>query len=132
MQFDTPILKECVYIENDFKPQENLNLSLNLNVENKYGKNDSKKMAQVTLTVIVGEQSERLPFYIKVVYAAHFKWDESITDPDKYLSMNAPALLYGYARTVISDIIAKSNFPRLDLPFLDFSTMKNSKEEVQL
>ena len=132
IQFNAPVLKECIYIENDFKPKEGANVSLKLNVENKYAKNDVNRIAQVILTVTVGEQSINLPFYIKVVYLAHFRWDESVKDPDNYLSMNAPALLYGYVRTVVSDIIAKSNFPRLDLPFLDFSSMKNNKEEINL
>lgn len=132
IQFDNPILRECEYFENKSDSIQKQDLSLKIGIENKYNKDDTNRLATVIFTVVAGEKSDNFPFYIRVVYSANFKWDDSISNPDEYLKINAPTLLYGYARPTISEMISKTRFGRLDLPFVDFSAMKDNKAEINL
>lgn len=126
IQFYKPILKVLEFVENEIKLQSDSNFDLKINIENKYKKNDDST-AIVILDVKIGEKSDESPFYINIVYSANFRWDEEITNPDDFLNINAPALLYSYIRPIVSSIMANTKYNRLDLPFMDFSKVVKNK-----
>ena len=124
IQFDIPILRRFEFIENNFITQTN-DFMLGIKIENKYKKDEKMDRAQVILSVDIGEKNEKSPYYISVEYSANFIWENGIPNIDDYLNINAPALLYGYVRTLVSTVLSNTKFMRLDLPFMDFSNTVN-------
>lgn len=84
---------------------------------------EDKNEAIVELTITVGNDDNLNPFYIKAIESAKFKWSDSTKiNEDKLLEQNAPALLIGYLRPIISIITASFPFSAYNLPFIDFTT----------
>ena len=54
---------------------------------------------------------------------SEFSWEDEKEDDliSELLNINAPALLTGYMRPIISLITSSSRFPTFNLPFLDFT-----------
>ena len=54
---------------------------------------------------------------------AEFRWPDSLNVEmvEKLLNQNAPSLLLGYLRPIISQITAASPYNAYNLPFIDFS-----------
>ena len=54
---------------------------------------------------------------------AEFRWPDSLNMGmiEKLLNQNAPSLLLGYLRPIISQITAASPYNAYNLPFIDFS-----------
>lgn len=81
--------------------------------------------AEVTLTFSVFKESqlEEKPFFISVKQKGHFEWGKDTPKDavDRLLSMNAPAILLSYIRSIISQITAFSGFPALIVPLIDFT-----------
>jgi len=81
--------------------------------------------AEVTLTFSVFKESqlEEKPFFISVKQKGHFEWGKDTPEDavDRLLSMNAPAILLSYIRSIISQITAFSGFPALIVPLIDFT-----------
>lgn len=78
--------------------------------------------AQVSLSVIIGEKSEKFPFYLSITMSAEFVCDKDKSEMfQRLLESNAPALLLSYARPIVSLITAQSGFPTLNLPFMNFA-----------
>lgn len=127
IQFDIPILRKFEFIENDFVTQTN-DFMLGIKIENKYKKDEKLYRAQVVLNVDIGEKSRKSPYYIGVEYSANFIWENEISNIDDYLNINAPALLYGYVRTLVSIVLSNTKFMRIDLPFMDFSKIVNESK----
>lgn len=121
IQFDMPVLIKCEYTENSDVQQGISDISIN--IENKYKKDADNNIANVKLDVKVGEKNNRSPFYINVIFSANFKWENEITNPDDFLNVNAPALLYSYVRPIVSSLVSNTKFVRFDLPFMDFSSI---------
>lgn len=127
IQFDIPILRKFEFAENSFIPQTN-DFMLGIKIENKYKKDEKLNKAQVILSVDIGEKSDKSPYYIGVEYSANFVWENGIPNIDDYLNINAPALLYGYVRTLVSIVLSNTKFMRIDLPFMDFSKIVNESK----
>ena len=127
IQFYKPILKSLEFVENEINAQINSSFDLKINIANKYKKNDNDNTAIVVLDVKIGEKGNESPFYINIVYSANFRWDNEIINPDDFLNINAPALLYSYIRPIISTLMANTKYNRLDLPFMDFSKVVKNK-----
>lgn len=77
--------------------------------------------AHVTLNLIVGDKTEKSPFYLSVTMSADFMYEEENKEKfHQLLETNAPALLLSYARPIVSMITAQSGYPTLNLPFMNF------------
>lgn len=121
LQFKNPRLVEMeMRINKGFEHTDNepvdIKLSFNVNINRM---SDSSE-AIVELTVIVGTEDSTNPFYIKATEGAMFKWEDEITDIDKLLKQNAPAILLGYLRPVISMLTAMSPFAAYNIPAINF------------
>lgn len=124
-QFANPIISKINYIVH---PTFVWNKEEALSITNSFKTNISRKentcQAIVELTVIVGDPDEtKEPFYVEMTIGASFKWDDAYTEDTirDLLSVNAPALLLGYARPIISTITSMSPYPAYDIPFYNFT-----------
>ena len=64
------------------------------------------------------------PFQIKVEIEGYFNWDEDLGENaallETMLKQNAPAILYSYARPLITLITVEANMPPLVIPLMNF------------
>lgn len=128
-QFKNPQLINFTFNINDGFNSE-LFKGIDLKSTVKINKAEDEDIAFVSLQLKIGD--ETTPFSIDITMGSDFKWDESIKkDIDKFLSFNAPALLLGYMRPIVSLITAKSKYPEFNIPFIDFRPTDDcDKKEV--
>lgn len=128
-------------------------VSLTFNISNKFGfdgpvdidaktnveviKNpDSQTEAIVVLNISLFEDrtTENAPFKLNLKIGAAFEWDDELVSNDEILngmlSQNAPAILLGYARPIISGITVDANLPPLVLPLINFIDNDECNEEA--
>lgn len=120
-KFNDPFLVSLEYIDNpNFNPHEFDNIEINFN--NNIRKSDEDQKASVIVTAEIGDKVQ-CPFYIKVEMCAVFYWDNCEDEEliKTLLEKNAPSLLIGYIRPIISSITSSSRFPTFNLPFVDLS-----------
>lgn len=76
----------------------------------------------VEFTIIIGTNDNTSPFYIEATESAIFKFNGSDeTAKNNLLKCNAPAVLLGYLRPIISTITALSPYSAYNLPLIDFT-----------
>ena len=126
-QFSNPILSELQFYINDTYNADVEEISVNLGMS--INKNRiSETEATVELTVKIGEQSENAPFYVMATEGAIFRWEDDSFDaePDveKFLDVNAPALLLSYLRPIVSSVTMASKYPAYNIPFINFNDAK--------
>ena len=122
-QFSRPKIKNIQYsILEEYKPEENVNLHQHFH--RNITRIEQKNEAIVELTIELGcdEKSINSPFALKITIGAIFSWDNTLDEEmiNSLLTFNAPALLIGYARPVISNITINS-MGAYDLPFISFA-----------
>lgn len=123
-RFSNPIINKIDYqLNHEFKHTDDLTISNSFNVN--ISRDPNANISVVDLRIVVGEKEllSTLPFYIDVVISAMFTWDDVYDEStvQSLLSINAPALLLGYARPLISTITNMSPFPTYNLPFFNFT-----------
>lgn len=93
----------------------------NVQIENQVTDNTSEEL--VFLTIRLGEETEKFPFFMEVKMSSVFSWDDSVEEQTKksLLDVNAPAILYSYIRPIISNITSASGYPPFILPFMNFT-----------
>ncbi len=76
----------------------------------------------VEFTIIIGTNDNTSPFYIEATESAIFKFNGSDEiAKNNLLKCNAPAVLLGYLRPIISTITALSPYSAYNLPLIDFT-----------
>lgn len=125
LKFTNPIITKLEYeinAINDKKENDAIKISNTFKVNIK--RSEEEKEAVVELNIIIGaKENNEAPFYVDMVMGAIFKWDDSYDENTvkDLLSINAPALLLGYARPIIATITNMSPFPAYNLPFYNFT-----------
>lgn len=129
-QFKDPLLIKLEYKENDsFDSEKFEQLKLDFGVS--VNKENDSNAAFVALKLKIGENINS-PFYLKIVMGSEFTWLENKDEftINELLNINAPVLLTGYMRPIVSLITSSSRFPTFNLPFLDF-TRKYHESKIQ-
>lgn len=123
-QFKDPKLIHFTFSINDEFNSEIFN-DMSLKSTVKIDKEKNENTASVDLQLKIGD--ETAPFIVDITMGSDFKWDISIEEAKVYnlLSFNAPALLLGYMRPIVSLITAKSKYPEFNIPFIDFRPIDN-------
>lgn len=128
-QFGRPVLRSMNFTTNDeydHSRKSSFHNHFRKNVIRVSGKNE----AVVELDITVGEEknSQNIPYTLKITMGASFSWDGELKEEmvNHLLYRNAPSLLLGYARPVISGITSSAGW-QYDIPFMDFS--KDDKDE---
>ena len=122
-KFTNPIVEELVYnISEKYNPS--ITPTVNNNFEVNIARSESSNEAIVRLKVTVDGNLDNAnsPFSVSLTIGAKFIWDDSYDEEtiSSLLSINAPALLLGYARPIISSITTTCPCGAYNLPFYNF------------
>lgn len=126
-QFSNPILSGFQFVINDTynADADELSVKLGININKK---RIGETEAIVELTVKIGEKDNTAPFYIEATEGANFKWEKEAFDSDdkveRFLDVNAPALLLSYLRPIVANITIASKYPAYNIPFINFNEKK--------
>lgn len=129
-QFNNPILKGILFEINENFDEDNYS-GVKLSGKTKITKLRQKNKAKVAFKLSVGEKTPSCPFYIDIEMEAIFTWENNL-EPNivkKLLKVNAPSLLLGYMRPLISNITNSSQYPTFNIPFLDMQENEAIFEE---
>lgn len=122
-QFNKPVLKSIKYSINESFDQTRT-VNLHRHFFRNIIRNETAPEAIVELTIQIGcdDRSVNPPFSLDLTIGAEFKWNNQVNDTmvNNLLTMNAPSLLLGYARPIVSNITSNS-IGGYDLPFVNFA-----------
>ena len=124
LYFTNPIIKNINYKVNlNLEPYNDGSIDIANTFKLNIKRAENKNEALVELNIIIGEEDEKLPFFIDMIICAIFKWEDAYDEKtlQGLLSINAPALLLGYARPMIATITNMSPYPVYNLPFYNFT-----------
>lgn len=120
-QFSDPSLVEFIFKLNpEFEPDENGETAIKTEFDVRVHKEDNLKEAFVELEVKIGSEKSEVPFFIKAVEGAQFRWKMDDGRIDSFLNINAPSLLLSYLRPLIAAITAASPYNAYNIPFMNF------------
>jgi preprotein translocase subunit SecB len=107
------------------KAQENINQKIN--IEN-YFNQDNKKFVEVVLNITVKSDTNNFDFFLKI--KGGFLASDDINDEDfqKLAQNNGPAILFPFARSIITSYTAQANIPPIILPTINFFVDKNKQK----
>ena len=123
-QFSNPSLTKMEFcINEDFENGRNKEVKMAVNMGIQIDRSKVDNSAKVSLTLEIGKKGASDPFYVCATEMAEFRWPDSLNMGmiEKLLNQNAPSLLLGYLRPIISQITAASPYNAYNLPFIDFS-----------
>ena len=123
-QFSNPSLTKMEFcINEDFENGRDKEVKMAVNMGIQIDRSKVDNSAKVSLTLEIGKKGASDPFYVCATEMAEFRWPDSLNMGmiEKLLNQNAPSLLLGYLRPIISQIKAASPYNAYNLPFIDFS-----------
>lgn len=120
-QFSTPTLSKLQFEINKNFVLNKAGIEFGIQTNIDIHKSDKANQAIVSFTIIIGEVSDNVPFYIIATEEASFKWSEDENDIDILLNQNAPALLLAYLRPIIAAVTSSSKYPSYNIPFINFT-----------
>lgn len=123
-QFSNPSLTKMEFcINEDFENSRDKEVKIAVNMGIQIDRSSTDNNARVSLTLEIGKKDSADPFYVSATEMAEFRWPDALNNEmvEKLLNQNAPSLLLGYLRPIISQITAASPYNAYNLPFIDFS-----------
>jgi preprotein translocase subunit SecB len=102
---------------------EKENIKQEINIENNF--NENKFFVEVVLNITIKSDSDNFYFFLKIKggFQAETGMNE---DQFKILSaQNAPAILFPFARAIITNYTAQANIPPIILPTVNFVIPQN-------
>ncbi len=108
---------------------EGVEFRFRFNVESNYIESDHRLM--IKLTAATPDKSEvEYPFYFKVAILGTFNVNESIEPKllEQLSRINCPAIMFPYARELVSDLTRRAGFPPLYLPVINFVKQARRKQ----
>ena len=88
--------------------------------------------ALVTINLFIKSKDDDAPFSIECAMSSEFQWNKDAFDENTInglLKINAPSLLLGYLRPIVSQITNLSQFPSYDIPFYNFIDSDENEEQ---
>lgn len=103
--------------------EHEINIGYSLNPE-------EKRFVEVKLTITLTAKSNNFTFLLEI--KGGFQADESMRDDvfKKLYTQNAPAILYPFARSVVSNYMAQANIPPFLLPLINL-TKNETAEKIE-
>ena len=112
-QFSNPSLTKMEFcINEDFENGRDKEVKMAVNMGIQIDRSKVDNSAKVSLTLEIGKKGASDPFYVCATEMGMI---------EQLLNQNAPSLLLGYLRPIISQITAASPYNAYNLPFIDFS-----------
>lgn len=128
------ILESSFKSNSNFKPDEDVQISIEVNRQQLFHESDPKKFS-VTMRVIMGPGDDKpnpnFPWSIDVVGQGFFKFIQlppSDEDIRKYIDLNAMPILYSLIRGYVAQATALGPSGRFIMPTLNFKTMAEEAE----
>lgn len=93
----------------------------------------SKAQLAVTLTFSVeAKQAEQSLFRLIATYRGQFAYSASLKEENlqKFVTANAPAIVYPYLRGAVAMLTVASGYPALTLPIINFHKIKTTVTEA--
>lgn len=125
-KFEGPDENDVLIIENDF------NVSIGIKGDKGFVK------INVKLGDRLDTRIKHIPFFADIIIRGIFSFtdeseNEEKKDLEKFISINAVAILFPYLRAHVSSITLSSNqFPPYVLPVMNFSKMMEEEGKVQI
>ena len=109
---------EC-QIEDDFalNPEK---INQEINVENNFN-NENKKFVEVVLNITVRSESNKFKFFLRLKGGFLAEDDVSEETLKILAEQNAPAILFPFARAIVSTYTAQANIIPIILPLVNFT-----------
>lgn len=122
LQFKNPRLTDiCFKINPDFIDSKDKSADMKLDFNINIKKDECVSEAIVELNIQIGTQDSTSPFYINATEEAVFRWNSDTAGKENVLlEQNAPAILLGYLRPIISMLTAFSPFTAYNIPLINF------------
>ena len=123
-KFKEPFVSKINYeINEKCSREEDLDVPISFSVNISRDKEENLSVVELEIVLGKDEFEEAIPFYIDMTIGAMFAWDNVYDEKtiQSLLQVNAPALLLGYARPLISTITTMSPFPTYNIPFVNFT-----------
>ena len=121
-RFSKPVLKNIEYrINDEFQSDQKVHFHSHFHRNVIRSEDSCAAVVELTIEIGVDKRSVNAPFALLSVIMANFEWDETYDSEtiNNLLLINAPSLLLGYARPIISNITSNS-IGQYDLPFMNF------------
>lgn len=99
------------------------NIDIELEINSRYSlANGGARRAKQELKINVFPTVEKAPFRMELVMEGVFEWNEELNEEElkTYLEINGNAVLYSYARPIISQLTSFAGFATLILPLANF------------
>lgn len=112
-QFTNPALSALEFwINKNFNGEKDTKIQIRMNMSVKVAKKENLNEAIVELNVEIGEKNDDIPFYIKAIEGANFRWNDELDDNmiDRLLNQNAPSLLLSYLRPIVAQVTSASKY----------------------
>lgn len=126
MQYSTFHVEDIKLTKMEFKINKDFcldSVNVDFDYESKYLLSEDKTKAKVEMKISVFDKENITgPFSIEMVMEGVFTWRDDFSEKDikSYLEVNANAILFSYARPIITQISTFSGYPPLILPLINF------------
>ncbi len=109
-------------IDDDFG-KEPEKISQTVSIENNFS-SEHKRFVEVVLNITVKAESARLFFFIKI--KGGFQASDEMSDElfHTLSKQNGPAILFPFARSIITSYTAQANIPPIILPTINFTNQE--------
>ncbi|MDN6162431.1 MAG: protein-export chaperone SecB [Atopostipes sp.] len=135
LNFERYFVEEMNYVQNElFSFDDELET---LNVEFDIAANIriySENKESVTLTVECGNlQKSDCPFFLRVQITGIYSFAGNNEDIEDFLKQSGVAILFPYARSLVSDLTGRSNlFPQYNLPLINVPMMLEKNDKISI
>ncbi len=109
-------------ISDNFNPKE-LKISQSIDIQQNYD-TTNKKFVEVILDVSISNENDSFTFFIRM--KGGFLGTEEIPQDifEKFSTVNAPAIMYPFVRSIITSYTALASIPPIILPTINFTAEK--------
>ena len=101
-----------------------LTFNNDVNITRGIDENSHEAIVVLDLGIFSTQEFEKVPFQINMKIEGHFKWADDLASNEELLGImlkqNAPAVLYGYLRPLITLITVEASMPPLIIPLMNF------------
>lgn len=125
MRFTNPVMTYSRFEINPNFTDNGNDLQAKMNFNHATKRLEQNNTAVVAIRLQINQKGEEriddAPFWLEVEYTASFNWTDDMNDEEveRYLRINASAVLIGYVRPMLAAMTSASPFPTYTLPFVN-------------
>lgn len=107
-------------------PDEGLKADIKINTNSNIDK--SKKILKLNLELYLFTETKDPPFKMSILVSGYFK-AKNLKKLEKFSEVQAPALLFPFAREIIADLTMRAGFPPLIIPPVNILALMSKSPE---